>query len=78
MHDDVEEVFFILKGKMVALIQAEEGGEVYEVPLSDRDCISIPPNEKCWGRRSFGSCYAWRTSATSGNLSPRQCIGGVT
>lgn len=43
LHDDVEEVFFILRGQVKALIQPEEGGEVYEIPLNERDCISSPP-----------------------------------
>lgn len=43
LHDDVEEVFFILKGKVTALVQVEEGGEVYEIQLGERDCISSPP-----------------------------------
>lgn len=43
LHDDVEEVFFILKGNVTALIQEDSHSEVYEIPLSTRDCISSPP-----------------------------------
>lgn len=43
VHHDVEEVFFVIKGKVTALVQEEEGGEVYEIPLNTRDCISTPP-----------------------------------
>lgn len=43
LHDDVEEVFFILKGKVTALIQADNDSEVYEIQLGERDCISSPP-----------------------------------
>lgn len=41
LHDDVEEVFFVLKGKVTALI--ENNGQSYEIPLEERDCISSPP-----------------------------------
>lgn len=41
LHDDVEEVFFILKGKVTALIESE--GQYFEIPLNERDCISAPP-----------------------------------
>lgn len=43
LHDDVEEVFFILKGNVKALIQPDSNSEVYEIPLKERDCISSPP-----------------------------------
>lgn len=43
LHDDVEEVFFILKGNVKALIQVEGESEVHEIPLGERDCISSPP-----------------------------------
>ncbi|MFP5113835.1 cupin domain-containing protein [Bacillaceae bacterium C204] len=43
LHDDVEEVFFILKGSVTALIQEEGESEVHEIVLNERDCISSPP-----------------------------------
>lgn len=43
LHDDVEEVFFVLKGKVTALIQEVDSDEVIEIPLGERDCISSPP-----------------------------------
>ncbi|QQK74439.1 cupin domain-containing protein [Salicibibacter cibarius] len=42
-HDDVEEVFFILKGKVKALIQEDSYSETHEIELNERDCISSPP-----------------------------------
>ncbi|MFD2368678.1 cupin domain-containing protein [Brevibacillus sp. GCM10020057] len=41
LHSDVEEVFFVIKGKIVALVQL--GDTVHEIPLSERDCIWSPP-----------------------------------
>lgn len=41
LHSDVEEVFFILKGSMTALLEFE--GETHEIELNERDCISVPP-----------------------------------
>ncbi|MFS0575783.1 cupin domain-containing protein [Sporosarcina sp. 179-K 3D1 HS] len=43
LHDDVEEVFFILKGEVMALIQVPGEETVHEIKLSARDCISSPP-----------------------------------
>ncbi|PID04266.1 cupin [Sporosarcina sp. P2] len=43
LHDDVEEVFFVLKGNVTALIQENSEGEVHEIKLNARDCISSPP-----------------------------------
>ena len=43
LHDDVEEVFFILEGEVTALIQEDSYSEVHEIKLSARDCISSPP-----------------------------------
>lgn len=43
LHDDVEEVFFILKGSVKALIQEEGKEEIHEIRLNERDCISSPP-----------------------------------
>ncbi|WCM14175.1 cupin domain-containing protein [Priestia filamentosa] len=43
LHDDVEEVFFILEGEVTALIQEDSDSEVHEIKLSARDCISSPP-----------------------------------
>lgn len=41
LHSDVEEVFFILQGKMTVLLQHD--GEDYEIDLDTRDCVSVPP-----------------------------------
>ncbi|GED31676.1 MULTISPECIES: cupin domain-containing protein [Brevibacillus] len=41
LHSDVEEVFFVIKGKIVALVQL--GDTVHEIPLGERDCIWSPP-----------------------------------
>jgi mannose-6-phosphate isomerase-like protein (cupin superfamily) len=43
LHDDVEEVFFILKGNVTALIQEDSHSETHEIKLGERDCISSPP-----------------------------------
>jgi quercetin dioxygenase-like cupin family protein len=40
VHDDVEEVFFMLRGTM--LVQAQKGDMFYETRLNERDLISIP------------------------------------
>src|SRR5699024_5231937 len=40
LHDDVEEVFFILKGQNIKAMKQEEGrDEVIEIELEERDCI---------------------------------------
>ncbi|WP_199100789.1 cupin domain-containing protein [Dyella sp. ASV21] len=41
VHADVEEVFFILRGKI--LLTLEQDGESFETELNERDLISIPP-----------------------------------
>jgi len=41
LHTDVEEVFFVLRGKLKVVI--EKDGERYETILTDRDVISVPP-----------------------------------
>lgn len=41
MHTDVEEVFFILRGKIKLIL--EKDGERYETVLTDRDLVSVPP-----------------------------------
>ncbi|WP_096203152.1 cupin domain-containing protein [Bacillus sp. FJAT-45350] len=41
LHSDVEEVFFVLQGKITALLQQD--GKDYEIQLDTRDCISCPP-----------------------------------
>ncbi len=41
VHDDVEEVFFMLRGKI--RLTLEQGGEKYETELGERDLISVPP-----------------------------------
>lgn len=42
-HHDVEEVFFVIKGKITALIQENDGEEVHEIVLNERDCVATPP-----------------------------------
>jgi mannose-6-phosphate isomerase-like protein (cupin superfamily) len=41
IHYDVEEVFFMLRGKMKVV--CERDGERWETILTDRDLISVPP-----------------------------------
>lgn len=41
LHDDVEEVFFILKGNRVKLM-FESDGEYYETYMKERDLVSVP------------------------------------
>jgi mannose-6-phosphate isomerase-like protein (cupin superfamily) len=41
VHHDVEEVFFILRGKLKLML--EKDGERYETVLAERDLVSIPP-----------------------------------
>ena len=41
LHDDVEEVFFILRGRITLTL--EQDGELFETELGERDLISIPP-----------------------------------
>ena len=41
LHVDVEEVFFVLRGKLKLVL--EKDGERYETILTDRDVVSIPP-----------------------------------
>lgn len=41
LHVDVEEVFFILRGKVKLVL--EKDGERYETILGDRDVVSVPP-----------------------------------
>ncbi len=48
LHTDVEEVFFVLRGKLKVVI--EKDGERFETVLSDRDLISVPPG--CTAKRS--------------------------
>lgn len=43
VHDDVEEVFFILKGNNIRLF-IEMDGEKTELVLNERDVISVPPH----------------------------------
>jgi len=44
LHDDVEEVFFILKGENIkVMIQEDDESEVQEIDLEERDCIWSPP-----------------------------------
>ncbi len=41
IHDDVEEVFFMLRGKI--RLSVELDGETVETVLNERDLISVPP-----------------------------------
>jgi quercetin dioxygenase-like cupin family protein len=41
VHVDVEEVFFVLRGKLKLVL--EKDGQRYETILTDRDVVSIPP-----------------------------------
>lgn len=41
LHTDVEEVFFVLRGKVK--VMCEKDGETWEAILGERDLISIPP-----------------------------------
>lgn len=41
VHNDVEEVFFVIRGKVKVML--EKDGEKYETVLQERDLVSIPP-----------------------------------
>jgi len=41
LHIDVEEVFFVMRGKMKLVL--EKDGERFETILTDRDIVSVPP-----------------------------------
>lgn len=41
VHDDVEEVFFMLRGRV--RLYFKDGGETWEATLGERDLISVPP-----------------------------------
>ncbi len=41
VHDDVEEVFFMMRGKVRLIF--EKDGERYEAILGERDLVSVPP-----------------------------------
>jgi quercetin dioxygenase-like cupin family protein len=41
VHDDVEEVFFMLRGKIRLFLEAN--GERWETELGERDLVSVPP-----------------------------------
>jgi quercetin dioxygenase-like cupin family protein len=41
LHTDVEEIFFVLRGKVK--VMCEKDGEYWEAVVGDRDVISIPP-----------------------------------
>ena len=42
LHIDVEEVFFVMRGKLKLVLTTPEG-ERYETVLTDRDLVSVPP-----------------------------------
>jgi len=41
LHTDVEEVFFVLRGKLMLIL--EKDGEKFEAILNERDIVSVPP-----------------------------------
>ncbi len=41
VHDDVEEVFFMLRGRVK--LSFARGGETWETELGERDLVSVPP-----------------------------------
>lgn len=41
LHVDVEEVFFVMRGKMKLIL--EKDGERFETVLNERDLVSVPP-----------------------------------
>ena len=41
VHDDVEEVFFMLRGKI--RLSLEHEGETWETEINERDLVSVPP-----------------------------------
>ena len=41
IHNDVEEIFFVLRGKVK--VMCEKDGETWEAVVGERDLISIPP-----------------------------------
>jgi mannose-6-phosphate isomerase-like protein (cupin superfamily) len=41
IHYDVEEVFFVMRGKMMVICEKE--GQTWEATLGERDLISVPP-----------------------------------
>ncbi|MCW5771008.1 MAG: cupin domain-containing protein [Rhodospirillaceae bacterium] len=41
LHTDVEEIFFVLRGKVKVMV--EKDGQTYETVLKERDLISVPP-----------------------------------
>ncbi|WP_397473194.1 cupin domain-containing protein [Pusillimonas sp.] len=41
IHYDVEEVFFLIRGKLMLFL--EKDGERYETVMTERDLVSIPP-----------------------------------
>ena len=41
LHTDVEEVFFVIRGKVK--VMCEKDGEYWEAVVTDRDLISVPP-----------------------------------
>ena len=41
LHTDVEEIFFLIRGKLKVVI--EKDGQRFETIMTDRDLISVPP-----------------------------------
>jgi oxalate decarboxylase/phosphoglucose isomerase-like protein (cupin superfamily) len=42
LHTDVEEIFFVLRGKIKVFVETPEG-ERFETIMTDRDLVSVPP-----------------------------------
>ncbi|MDR1969468.1 MAG: cupin domain-containing protein [Burkholderiaceae bacterium] len=42
LHTDVEEIFFVMRGKVKVFVETPEG-ERFETIMTDRDLVSVPP-----------------------------------
>jgi mannose-6-phosphate isomerase-like protein (cupin superfamily) len=42
LHTDVEEIFFVLRGKLKVMVETLDG-ERFETIMTDRDLVSVPP-----------------------------------
>jgi mannose-6-phosphate isomerase-like protein (cupin superfamily) len=42
LHTDVEEIFFVMRGKVKVFVETMEG-ERFETIMTDRDLVSVPP-----------------------------------
>ena len=43
IHYDVEEIFFVLRGKVKMIAESQDGSEKWEMEVGERDLISWPP-----------------------------------